>query len=127
MDCPGHAELFAPLKHSYAAAVMQTQNPLVLFGDAEKSFIAVNKGGYIAIKIDQQIYDQQLQRCQHALIARIVLAKGESPWKLPDLKHKLTKTWGISSSWKLISLGHGLTLILIIISSESFPNIFDQV
>ena len=46
--------------------------------------------GYIAIKIDQDIYEQQLAFCQYALIARIILAKGESPWKLDDLKRKLT-------------------------------------
>ena len=86
MDYPSHRELFPSSisvpkeKLSYAQVV---EGSVILSSDGATN---TNKGGYIAIKINQQLYEQQLAVCQHALIARIVLSKGESPWKLADLK-----------------------------------------
>ncbi|KAK3212740.1 hypothetical protein Dsin_017446 [Dipteronia sinensis] len=40
----------------------------------------------------------------------VVLASGERPWKLVDLKAKLSKHWLIPADWRLISLGKRLFL-----------------
>ena len=82
--------MFAPLKLitekiSYAKVVSRSM--ILTTDDASTS----NKGNYVAIKINQQIYEQQLALCQHALIAKIILARGETPWKLSELKEKLSK------------------------------------
>ncbi|PON38969.1 Zinc knuckle CX2CX4HX4C, partial [Trema orientale] len=44
---------------------------------------------------------------------RIFLSKGDSPWKLPDLKFKLQSVWQLPPSWRLISLGKGFFHILL--------------
>ncbi|XP_050222820.1 uncharacterized protein LOC126672913 [Mercurialis annua] len=56
--------------------------------------------------------------CQNALIGRIILSKGESPWKLVDLRKKLTDIWRITSNWKLISLGRGYYHVILNSISE---------
>ncbi|XP_050211774.1 uncharacterized protein LOC126661935 [Mercurialis annua] len=98
-------------KSSYSATSIQ------LVSACDDS-IPVNKGGFIDIKIDQKVYDQQIAMCQNALIARIILSKGESPWKLIDLKKKLTDIWRITSNWKLISLGRGYYHVILNSISE---------
>ena len=42
-----------------------------------------------------------------------MLIKGDVPWKVSELKNKLTKIWGLTSAWKLISLGRGFYQILL--------------
>ena len=63
-----------------------------------KNSVPTNKGGYIAIKINQELYEQQFLVCKHALIARVILSKGETPWKLADLKRKISQIWGITNN-----------------------------
>ena len=81
-----HAELFstssrsATEKPSYASTVRGFTSPSAEVVSVES--ITTNKGGFIAVKINQEMYEQQLALCKHALIARIVLSKGDSPWKL---------------------------------------------
>ncbi|XP_050217387.1 uncharacterized protein LOC126668218 [Mercurialis annua] len=107
MDVVSHKDMFAvgakpAARISYAATVAKSIQNIT---DCVET--PVNKGGYIAITINQEVYEQQIAMCQNALIARIILYKGESPWKLVELKKKLTEVWGIQTSWKLISLGRG--------------------
>ena len=104
MDFPSHTNLFASAKPSYAAITKASSATTML--DTSPIDLS-NKGGYIAIKIDQEVYEQQLAICQYALIARIVYSKGDKPWKLEELKPKLLLVWGLSNNWKLISLGRG--------------------
>ncbi|KAF3453860.1 hypothetical protein FNV43_RR04301 [Rhamnella rubrinervis] len=41
------------------------------------------------------------------LIARVILSKGESPWKIVDSKQKLSVVWGFSN-FQIISIDHGV-------------------
>ena len=63
---------------TYATAV-QGQSGSSLSGFSADETSTLNKGGFIAIRINQQLYEKQLAACQHALIARIVLSKGDVP------------------------------------------------
>ena len=58
-------------------------------------------GTYQAVKINPELYRKCLSLCQHSLIARVVLNKGDTPWTLPKLKEKLTSSWGLRN-WRLI-------------------------
>ena len=110
MDFSSHKALFsaAPDKPSYAMAV--SQSTILPISDESAT---TDKGGYIAIKINQQIYEQRLAMCENALIARLILSKGESPWKLVELKKKISTVWGLTTNWKLISLGRGFYHIIL--------------
>ena len=48
----------------------------------------------------------------------LLLGKGESTWKLSDLKQKLSSIWSLSKPWKLISIGHGYYHVLLNSSEE---------
>ncbi|PON82607.1 Zinc knuckle CX2CX4HX4C [Trema orientale] len=74
------------------------------------------KGNYVCVKVNQAALQNRLELCQYSVIGRIFLSKGDSPWKLADLKFKLQSIWGLSPSWRLISLGRGFFHILL--SSE---------
>ncbi|XP_050223701.1 uncharacterized protein LOC126673551 [Mercurialis annua] len=118
-----HASMFspsipiaAPIPKEHTGCVKQTNNlsyakivsgNKLIIDSTIDDCVKSDKGGFIAIKINQTVYEQQLLLCKNALIARIVLAKGESPWKLFDLKKKLTSVWNLKSEWKLISMGRG--------------------
>ena len=84
MDYMSHSDTFSPVaakpKTTQTYAVVVIRSPS--FDESSTS----NKGGFIAIKVDQDIYEQHLSLYKHALIARLILAKGEKPWKLTDLK-----------------------------------------
>ncbi|KAI9198847.1 hypothetical protein LWI28_023034 [Acer negundo] len=54
-----------------------------------------------------------LELCRNALIGHVVLSSGERPWKLVDLKARLSKHWMLNSDWRLISLGRGYYQILL--------------
>ena len=57
-------------------------------------------GGYVSVKVSQAVYDQRVKLCECSLIGRIVLTKGESPWKHSELKIKLSGLWNLKSDWK---------------------------
>ncbi|PON33061.1 hypothetical protein TorRG33x02_355600, partial [Trema orientale] len=74
------------------------------------------KGNYVCVKVSENALQTRLELCKYSLIGRIFLSKGEIPWKLADHKFKLQSIWGLTSSWRLISLGRGFFHILL--SSE---------
>ena len=69
-------------------------------------------GSYQAVKINSKIYKQRLNLCQHSLIARVILTKGDQPWSFLKLKEKLSSISKISN-WKFISLGKGFYQVLL--------------
>lgn len=71
----------------------------------------INKDGYISIKVDEDAYNVCIASCKNSLIRRLILAKGEMPWKLHDLKKKLTFLWNVKHPWKFVSLSKGFYLI----------------
>ncbi|PON86016.1 Zinc knuckle CX2CX4HX4C [Trema orientale] len=78
------------------------------------------KGNYVCVKVNEQALKTHLDLCQFSLIGHIFLSKGDSPWKLADLKFKLQSIWKLSSAWRLISLGKDFFHILL--SSEEEKN-----
>ncbi|KAI9182456.1 hypothetical protein LWI28_025575 [Acer negundo] len=63
--------------------------------------------GYVSIQVDPIAYQARLELCRNALIGHMVLSSGEWPWKLVDLKARLSKHWMLNFDWRLISLGKG--------------------
>ena len=70
---------------------------------------AITKGDCISVKINKSAYEERLKLCQHSLLGRLVLSKGDKPWKLSDLKDKLQSLW----QWRLIPLGKGYFTIIL--------------
>ena len=123
-----HADLFSPvsfLNPNDHATSRIIQKAIAL---PKKSFASVvaastsvplptpavsKQGAFQAIKVNNEIYQKRLQLCQHSLIGRIVLNKGETPWTLPKLKEHLSSIWTLNEDWRLISLGHGYCQILL--------------
>ncbi|KAI9173452.1 hypothetical protein LWI28_001560 [Acer negundo] len=75
--------------------------------------IPFKKGGYVSVRMDPISYQARLVLCRNALIGCVVLSIGERPWKLMDLKARLSKHWMLNSDWRLISLGRGYYQILL--------------
>lgn len=73
----------------------------------------VTKGGFTSVKIPNGFIKKRIALYAHSLIGRLILQKGDNPYKLTDLKNTLTKIWGIKESWCLISLGRGYYNILL--------------
>ncbi|KAK0591093.1 hypothetical protein LWI29_035565 [Acer saccharum] len=73
----------------------------------------LKKGGYVSFQVDPVAYQSRLDLCKNALIERVFLSSGERPWKLAELKAKLSTLWMISADWRLISLGRGYFQIIL--------------
>lgn len=69
------------------------------------------KGNNISAKLNQQAFQERLNLCKFSLIARLILAKGDTPWKLASLKLKLSSLWGLAN-WRLIFLSSGYYHVL---------------
>lgn len=64
-----------------------------------------NKNGdVVSVQLIEAAYAKRLNLCQHSLIARVILGKGEAQWKLAELNDKLYKVWNLNN-WILISMG----------------------
>ncbi|XP_065848420.1 uncharacterized protein [Euphorbia lathyris] len=125
MDEPvGHAALFslaAPRKTtlkpditaSFVNALKSGSDTTETIHPSPSAPVIQDFGGFKAIKISQQLYDNRVEACKHSVIGRITLAKGDLPWKHPDLKLKLNTIWGMNMKWKLISLGKGFFHIIL--------------
>lgn len=73
----------------------------------------------VSVDLNEVDFSERLALYKHSLIALVVLAKGEKPWILSDLKSKLSKFWTLSS-WKYISMSKGYFQVLF--HSESDKN-----
>ena len=106
--------------------LIQSSTPLVQGGKSFAGFfksspvetlpvpsVPSKKGGYVSVRVDPIAYQARLELCRNALIGRVVLSSGERPWKLMDLKARLSKHWMLNSDWRLISLGRGYYQILL--------------
>lgn len=80
--------------------------------DSQQHIAPALKGDCVSISIDKNAYKERMELCQFSLIGRVVLAKGDKPWKLVELKDKLSSIWQLRS-WRLISLGRGYYQILL--------------
>lgn len=69
--------------------------------------IPVVRGDMTYVKINEQMYQEQLKTFKTNLIGRLLLRKGSTPLKLHDLKASLTALWKLSSPWRLVPLGKG--------------------
>ena len=56
---------------------------------APVSLASKKNGDYVAVKINSKAYEEHLKLCSYSLIGRVVLSKGEEPWKILTLKEKL--------------------------------------
>ena len=65
---------------SFASVVKETSTILSVASSPLE-----NKGGYFSIKINAEAYAERLRLCYNALIGRVVLLKGELPWKVANL------------------------------------------
>lgn len=70
-------------KNSYAVVVNSltlafTFVPLVLTPISKKSEVT-------SVQANRRALQEQLKLCEHSLIARVILAKGEKPWMSLDL------------------------------------------
>ncbi|KAK2638277.1 hypothetical protein Ddye_026072 [Dipteronia dyeriana] len=90
---------------SYAQAISSVIAPV--------SSAPKKKGDYVAIKVNPKAYEERLKLCSYSLIGRVILSKGEEPWKVLTLKEKLQSFWKLNSQWRLISLGRGFFQILL--------------
>lgn len=51
--------------------------------------VAIRKGDYFLIKVDDILVQKEVQQLQNSLIKRITLASGDNPYLLDDLTSKL--------------------------------------
>ncbi|KAI9165572.1 hypothetical protein LWI28_016681 [Acer negundo] len=102
-----------PLASSGVCSLVGKPIPAQHEGDV--SVIVPNSvaGGYVSVRVDPIAYQAHLELCRNALISRVVLSSGERPWKLVDLKARLSKHLILNSDWRLISLGRGYYHILL--------------
>lgn len=77
-------------------------------------------GEIISVQLNEQAYKECLALYKHPLITRVILAKGEVPWKLNNLKATLSKIWNLAT-WRLISIGKGYFQVLL--HSEEEKNV----
>lgn len=51
----------------------------------------------ISVMVNKQALQERLNLCRFSLIAHVILSKGDSPWKLDQLKQKLRTIWKLSN------------------------------
>jgi hypothetical protein len=85
----------------------------VLSGSVESTVVLsqlpvpVVRGDVTYVKINEQLYQEQLKTFKTNLIGRLLLHKGSTPLMLLDLKTSLASLWKLSSPWRLVPLGKG--------------------
>lgn len=67
----------------------------------------VKKGDYYSVAVDDELYHQRIKACEASLIGRLILAKGDKPWRMVDLQQRLQDIWRPQHPWRMISLGKG--------------------
>lgn len=48
-----------------------------------------SRNGCISLSVNKKAYQERLNLCKHSLLGRVILTKGERPWKMIDLRKKL--------------------------------------
>ncbi|KAF3455706.1 hypothetical protein FNV43_RR00348 [Rhamnella rubrinervis] len=105
-------------KVSFAEVVggdSRSQTPLTI--QDSHSSLPIEKGNLVSIRVNDAAYQEHVALCQFSLIARIILSKGEKPWKFDDLYTKLQSIWKLEK-WQLISLGRGFFHMLLCIAED---------
>lgn len=69
---------------------MKSQNHQIL-ESVSTNLQPIKKGEYFSVSIDEDL-------CQSSLIRRLILSKGDKPWRLVDLRARLSKAWGIENN-----------------------------
>jgi hypothetical protein len=59
------------------------------------------------IKIPEESYQAGLERCKNNLHGRLIMAKGEKPLRVNELREKLIKAWAPVEKWQITPLGKG--------------------
>ena len=86
-----------PIK-SFAALVSANSIDPVICPQTDFVVPAISKPGvYQSVKINSKVFRQRLALCQHSLITRVVVNKGDAPWTLPKLKEKLSLLWNLKN------------------------------
>lgn len=92
----------------------------VVVGESEVTIPAVKTslvGDTFSVPLNEVAFEAQLATFDHYIIAQIVLSKDDKPWKLANLKAKLSIIWNLQSL-KLISMGQGFFPVLSYSSSN---------
>ncbi|WCJ18475.1 hypothetical protein M5689_000823 [Euphorbia peplus] len=100
-------KLVTEAKKSYASSIVNH----ILIPASEA--VVTDDGDSPTVRISQAAFDKRVQLCSHSLIGRLILRKGDAPWKIDDLKLKLAQLWGFKDGWRLISIGKGYFHILL--------------
>lgn len=62
------------------ANVVASSAPSTEIPSNRQPSVKINKGGFISIKVDEEIYSFRIASCKNSLIGRLILAKGEALW-----------------------------------------------
>jgi hypothetical protein len=65
------------------------------------------KGDRLSIKIPEESYQAGLERCKNNLHGRLIMAKGDKPLRLNELREKLIQAWAPVEQWQITPLGKG--------------------
>ena len=102
ISIPSLAPISSQAKASYATILANAQ-PCPASNNSSLS----KKGDIMCVKIDESIYQQRVAMCKDSMIGRLILSKGDQPWKIVDLKKRLQEIWKPTESWRIVSLGRG--------------------
>lgn len=75
------------------------------------------RGDVVFVKINEDVYQQQLRKCKNSLLGRLLLRKGSQPMKLDQIKEALQALWKPLNDWHIMPLPKGYYHILF--SSEA--------
>lgn len=67
------------------------------------------KGDVIAVKIPEEEYVAGMESCKNHLHGRLMVSKGDVPYRIDDLQLKLMRHWKSLSQWKNMN-SHSLQL-----------------
>ncbi|XP_019455044.1 PREDICTED: uncharacterized protein LOC109356164 [Lupinus angustifolius] len=84
----------APVNKSFAQALKNSCSIVVVH--LHQPYI---KGDAIAIKIPEEDYKADMQRCKNHIHGRLIFSKGDTPIKFANLKAKLSTMWSIPQEY----------------------------
>ena len=65
--------------------------------------ISKSESGDFVVTADPLALQQRDRLCKFSLTGRVIMAKGDRPWLIGDIKRILSKSWGFHT-WKLIPI-----------------------